>query len=105
MHESYIRQNYDLYTSISYLLGSHFENGGHFEFENARNRFSGSKYPGIRVLVDPLCEFPRDLWYFMYFDIILAAILFYANYLKLPKADSEPTKTFFKLDMWANKIH
>ena len=29
-------------SSISYLLGSHFENGGHFEFENTRNRFSGS---------------------------------------------------------------
>ena len=26
-------------SSISYLLGSHFENGGHFEFENTRNRF------------------------------------------------------------------
>ena len=42
---------------------------------------------------------------FHYFAIFLAAILFYANYLKLPKADSEPTKIFFKLGTLANKIH
>ena len=36
--------------------------------------------------------------------IFLAAILFYANYLKLPKADSEPTKIFCKLGILANKI-
>ena len=31
--------------------------------------------------------------------------LFYANYLKLPKADSEPTKIFCKLGILANKMH
>ena len=37
--------------------------------------------------------------------IFLVAILFYANYLKLPKSESEPTKIFFNLDKWANKLY
>ena len=47
----------------------------------------------------------KEIMIFNYFAIFLAAILFYANYLKLPKADSEPTKIFFKLGTLANKIH
>ena len=47
----------------------------------------------------------KEIIIFHYFAIFLAAILFYANYLRLPKADSEPTKIVFKLDAKANKIH
>jgi hypothetical protein len=36
---------------------------------------------------------------------ILAAILCYANYLKLLNADSEPVKRLFKLVVWTSKIH
>ena len=41
----------------------------------------------------------------MYFDKTSAAILFYANYLKLLKGDSDPPYIFIKLDMLATKIH
>ena len=47
----------------------------------------------------------KGIMIFHYFAIFLTAILFYANYLKLPKADSEPTKIFGKLGIRANKIH
>ena len=56
-------------------------------------------------MFDSLCQFWRELWYFIILLIFLAAILFYANYLKLPKADSEPTKIVCKLGILANKIH
>ena len=42
---------------------------------------------------------------FHYFANIFGGILFYANYLKLPKADSETTKIFCKMGILANKIH
>ena len=45
----------------------------------------------------------KEIMIFHYFAIFLAAILFYANYLKLPKADSEPTKYFSNWVHWLTK--
>ena len=59
MYESYIglQQNYDLQHPFLICWAIILKSGGHFEFENTRNKYSDI----IHVLFDPVCELSVDL--------------------------------------------